>query len=86
MADPSDPFYKPGYIVPARQARPGEPLWAFRSGDHTIACELHYHGEYGVEAQFLRDGELLIGRRFDSRALAVQWAELERDAIEKGDS
>ena len=42
---------------------------------------LRYHGEYGVEALFLRDGELFYGRRFDTRALAVQWAEQERDAL-----
>jgi hypothetical protein len=41
-------------------------------------------GEWGVEAQFYRNEEFLIGRRFDTRALAVQWAELEREAIEKG--
>jgi hypothetical protein len=30
------------------------------------------------------DGELLIGRRFDTRALAVQWAKVERHHLEKG--
>jgi hypothetical protein len=40
------------------------------------------HGTYGIEAQILRDGELVIGRRFETRALAVQWAELERAAIQ----
>jgi hypothetical protein len=29
------------------------------------------------------NGELLIGRRFDTRALAVQWATVERAHIEK---
>ncbi len=38
----------------------------------------------GVEAQFWINGELLIGRRFDARALAVQWALLKRQALEKG--
>ena len=42
---------------------------------------LRYHGEFGVEAQILRDGQLFAGRRFDTRALAVQWAELERQAL-----
>jgi hypothetical protein len=31
-------------------------------------------GEYGVEAQILRDGEVLVGYRFPTRAMAVQWA------------
>jgi hypothetical protein len=39
--------------------------------------------EGGVEAQFWMIGELL-GRRFDTRALAVQWATIEREHIEKG--
>jgi hypothetical protein len=47
-------------------------------------AELCYHGEYGVEAQILRQGELVIGRRFDTRALAAQWAEEERRLLECG--
>jgi hypothetical protein len=47
-------------------------------------CELRYHGEWGVEAQFYRAGEFLIARRFDTKAQAVRWAELERPEIEKG--
>jgi hypothetical protein len=36
------------------------------------------HGNWGVEAQIMIDGGLLIGRRFETRALALQWAEMER--------
>jgi len=43
-----------------------------------------YHGEWRVEAQILKQGELVIGRRFDTRAL-VHWANEERKAIESGD-
>jgi hypothetical protein len=72
--------------VPPWQPRPGEPLWEFRRADHhTFSCELRYHGEWGVEAQILRDGDLLVGRRFDTKALAMQSAELERQDLEKGD-
>ena len=39
------------------------------------------HGEYGVEAQVSRNEEFLIGRRFHTRALAEQWATLERAAM-----
>lgn len=79
-----EPFTTPGRVIPPRVSRPGEPLWDFRQDHHTYACELRYHGEWGVEAQILKDGELLIGRRFDLRELAVRWAEVERKAIEKG--
>lgn len=67
---------------PARKPRPGETLRSLPKGDATWEAELCYHGEYGVEAQLLRLGELVIGRRFETRALAVQWAEEERKAIE----
>ena len=36
-----------------------------------MTAGLGYHGEYGVEVQLLRDGELLYGRRYDLRAFAV---------------
>jgi len=49
-----------------------------------MSPELRYHGEYGVGAQFFKQGNLLIARRFDTKAVAVQWAELEREHIEKG--
>ena len=39
------------------QPRPGEPLFALQKGHRRTECELRYHGEYGVEAQFLDDGE-----------------------------
>jgi hypothetical protein len=50
-----------------------------------VNAELRYHGEYGVEAQLLRQGELVIGRRFDARALAVQRADLGRQALERSE-
>ena len=36
------------------------------------------------EAQILRDGELVIGRRFDLRGGAERWAEEERKHLENG--
>jgi hypothetical protein len=50
-------------------------------GARRTVCELRYHGEYGVEPQFLEDGELAFSRRFSTKAQAVQWAELERDVM-----
>jgi hypothetical protein len=69
--------------LPATKPRPVELLFEFvRESDHAqFSCDLRYHGEYGVEAQFLKGGDLLIGRRFRTRALAVQWAEEERKAL-----
>ena len=77
-----DPFFGPGHQVPPRQPRAGDPLWSMRVGGVSWSCELRNHGErVRVEAQILRDGEFVIGRRFDTRPLVVRWAELERTAL-----
>ena len=49
-----------------------------QKGDVTWSAELRFHGEYGVEAQIRRDGELVIGRRFVLKEQAVKWAEAEK--------
>jgi hypothetical protein len=49
-----------------------------------FSCELKYHGEFGVEAQIFEDAEIIVGRRFDTRQLAVNWAMLEKEDLEKG--
>ena len=78
-----DPFYSPNAKLPSpRVPQPGEPLWSLRKDGATWSAELRYHGEFGVEAQILRQGELVIGRRFDTRVLAVQWAEMEWATLE----
>jgi hypothetical protein len=83
MAD--DPFYSPNRKAPtSRVAQPGEPLWSLRVNGATWEAELRYHGEYGVETQVFKQGDLVIGRRFDTREQAVQWAQEERKAIERG--
>ena len=79
-----EPFYSPTYRPPPRKPKPGEPLWELRKDHQTWSAELRVHGEWGVEAQILKDGELVIGRRFPTRAAATKWAEQERSAIEKG--
>ena len=67
--------YKP---APRCKPRPGEPLWSIDKDGVTWSAELRYHGEYGVEAQILRNGELTIGRLFVLKELAVKWAEEEK--------
>ena len=58
-----------------RRPQPGEPLFELMRGDQRLRGELRDHGQFGVEAQFLLDRELLIGKRFSSRVLALDWAE-----------
>jgi len=62
--------------------RPGEPVFTLTKAHRRIVCELHYHGEFGVEALFLREREgssvaTLI------RAVAVRWGELKRADLEQ---
>ena len=70
--------------LPARQLTHGEPLWVLRRDGMTWDAGLRFHGEpYGWEAQLFRQGEFAIGRRFDTRALAIQWAEQECAGLER---
>jgi hypothetical protein len=72
-----EPFYAPNRKVAiVRQPRPGERLWAVRKSGVTMSVELRDHGEVGTEFQILRGGEVIHGRRFEMRALAM----LEADA------
>ena len=69
-----DENYTP-FLKPAPRRRPTrERLWKVGSW----SCELLDHGEFGVEAQILRDDELKIARRLESKMMAVQWAEFKR--------
>ena len=52
--------------------------WSVRKNGVTWSAELRFHGEYGVEAQILRNGELMIGRRFMLKEQAVKWAEAKK--------
>jgi hypothetical protein len=93
MSD-DDPFYTPNRPpAPPRQPKPGEPLFEFLHGQDRILCELRDDGEVGgVEAQFLRNEVLEVGRRFfphmsatrTPREMAIAWAEEWRKAIETG--
>jgi hypothetical protein len=80
-----EPFYSPNWKLPPPRTkpRPGESLWEFRQNHVTRAAELRYHGEWGVETQILRNGELASGRRFPTRALAIAEADAVRREIEK---
>jgi hypothetical protein len=77
--------------APARQPRPGELLFEFLVGHDRWMCELRDHGPYGIEAQFWKNEEFLMSRRFDPRLdptrppreLAVAWANEERKTLEQ---
>jgi hypothetical protein len=71
--------------TPKCRPRPGEPLWSVQKGDVNWSAELRFHGEYRVEAQILRNGDLSIARTFVLRDLAVGWAKNERDRLEGDD-
>jgi hypothetical protein len=76
---------------PPRRPKPGERLFEFQRGPDGIVCERRDHGPYGVEAQFLENGQLWYSRSFAGgldptrtpRELAIQWA-AELEAVEVG--
>jgi hypothetical protein len=81
----ADDFYRPNRpLDPPRQPQAGEHLFEFyREADQArFMCELRECGEYGVEAQFFQNEELLIAWRWPTRELAMAWAERERRELE----
>jgi hypothetical protein len=80
-------WHSPGVRLPPRtKPRPGELLFEFvRDSDHAhFRCELRYRWQWGVETQFIKNGELLIGQCFETREHAVRWARDLRLVLEKG--
>jgi hypothetical protein len=73
MAMADEQFYSPNYPAETRDlAKPRELAWEVHCDQVTWRADLLFHGEsWGWEAQISRDGELVIGRRFDTRKLAV---------------
>ena len=71
-----------GSVGPVRRSGVREPFWKLIKGQHTYACELLDDGVWGVEAQIYFNRSFLYSRRFDTRALAVEWARLELDRPE----
>ncbi len=69
------PFYAPNHKPTPRHPRAGEHLWAIEKNGRQLACELRDDGAAGVEVQVSRDGELLYGRRWANRALALEEAD-----------
>src|SRR5216684_6284201 len=83
MAD-QDPFSAPVHLLPPGARRiVGEQIWRLRKRNQWWSCELRDHGRLGVEAQFLRNGVLTIGRLFPTRELAVQWADAQIARFQK---
>ena len=69
------PFYAPNRTTAPRQPRVGEHLWAIQKDGRQLACELRDDGAAGIEVQVYRDRELLYGRRWATRALALEEAD-----------
>jgi hypothetical protein len=61
-----------------RRRRPGEHLWTIRKDGQQLDCELRDHGAWGVEVQIYREREFLYGRRWPTRALALEEADQQK--------
>ena len=83
---PGQPFYAPDHRpAPPRERKPGEHLWAIRKDGQQLDCELRDHGPWGVEVQVYREREFLYGRRWPTRALALEEADDQKAAyLRKG--
>lgn len=79
-----------GSVGPVDIDKPGGQLFEFRKGGDHYACELRDHGEFGIEAQFLLNGQPYIARTFldqpelnlRARDVATRWANGQRAAME----
>jgi hypothetical protein len=79
------PVYAPNHRTAPRQPQPGERHWTIQKDGQQLDCELRDHGPWAVEVQVYRDGEFLYGRRWASRALALEEAEDQKTAyLRKG--
>jgi hypothetical protein len=54
------------------------PLGDSEGGGRQLDCELRDHGEWGVEVQMYRKLEFLYGRRWATRALALEEADQQK--------
>ena len=81
---------RPALVGPVGNDNPDGPLFEFRKGGDHYACELRDHGEFGIEAQFLLNGQPYIARTFldqpelnlRARDIAKRWANGQRAAME----
>jgi hypothetical protein len=75
------PFYAPDRKpAPPRQPQPGEPLWSISQDGHQLDCKLRAFEPWGVELQIYQDGEFLQGRRWPTRAMALEGADEQKAA------
>ena len=65
-------------LIINRDTRPREAVLDRPQGSRDLDLRTGEPSAWGTEAQILRDGDLVIGRRFENRALALLWAEQER--------
>jgi hypothetical protein len=83
LAMSDEPWYSPkAKPPPPPKPTPGELVWSLVKGDRVESAELRTHAEAGVELQLLMDGELFLGQRFATRALALAEAAMFRVLLE----
>ena len=75
MAMSDQPFYEPNRTNAPHQPRAGEHPWTIQKDGRQLACELRDDAEAGAEVQVYRERELLSGRRWATRALALKEAD-----------
>ncbi|HZT76948.1 MAG TPA: hypothetical protein VFA27_09840 [Vicinamibacterales bacterium] len=61
-----------------RTTRRGEPVFSMTKNGRRLDAELRDHGEFWCEIQFLVDGDLVYGRLWPNRSVALVEAEVKR--------
>jgi hypothetical protein len=81
------PWFAPGHVDSLSGScctpRPRDPLWTLVKGGKRVDAELLFHGELGVEVQFLHEGVMAYGQRFVLREQAVQEGGVHRRRLMK---
>jgi hypothetical protein len=76
------PFYAPNKPPPpGPQAAPGEHLWTLARGAESRRAELRDHRRVDVELQIFNQVEFVLGRRYETRAIAMAEATAVRDVL-----
>ena len=78
-----EPFYKPGLLVPPHTPTPGLHQWTLWKDGARTDCEFRLHGQWGVEVQLLKNGELQVGMMTATMTAAEQLADHEWQRLER---
>ena len=72
-------MYQP--VKQTRTSVPGEHHWTLRKDADRADCEFRTTIDAGCELQLFKNGEIVTGQLFKTRAMAEQWADHQRERL-----